>query len=91
MVLSGYFYRQNLESEPNRGRQNHAACRECDEFAHGILANAASRVTDNSSLRTATLSCAKQCAPSSVHRICCLFAMRWLTTWFAADSAMREC
>ena len=76
------------ESEPNRGRQNHAACREWDEFAHGILANSASPFTENSPLRTATLTCARQCAPSSVHRICCFFAMRWLTTWFTADSAM---
>jgi hypothetical protein len=31
---------------------------------------------------------AMQCAPSSVQRICCFLAMRWLTTWFTADSAM---
>jgi hypothetical protein len=38
--------------------------------------------------RSATLTCARRCAPSSVHRICCFFAMRWLTTWLTADSAM---
>lgn len=32
--------------------------------------------------------CAMQCAPSSVQRICCFLAMWWLTTWFTADSAM---
>ena len=36
------------ESEPNRGRSNHAACRAYDEFAPGILANAASRCTESS-------------------------------------------
>ena len=38
--------------------------------------------------KTATLTCAMQCAPSSVQRICRFLAMRWLTTWFTADSAM---
>ena len=28
-----------------------------------------------------------QCAPSSVQRICRFLAIRWLTTWFTADSA----
>jgi hypothetical protein len=46
----------------------------------GILANAASRCTESSLFRSATLTCASRCAPSSVHRICCFFAMRWLTT-----------
>jgi hypothetical protein len=32
----------------NRGRQNHAAWRECEEFAHGILVNSASPFTENS-------------------------------------------
>src|ERR1019366_8711739 len=77
-----------LESEPNHGRPNHAAWRARDEFAPGILANAAILCTESSPLRSATLTCARQCAPSSVHRICCFFAMRWLTTWFTADSAM---
>ena len=66
----------------------HAARRMRAEFAACVLVNAASLFTENSSLRTATLTCARQCAPSSVHRICCFFAMRWLTTRFTADSAM---
>jgi hypothetical protein len=44
-----------LESEPNRGRPNHTAWRTYDEFAPGILANAASRCTESSPLRSATL------------------------------------
>jgi hypothetical protein len=44
-----------------------------DEFAPGILANAASRCTESSPFRSATLTCARRCAPSSVHRICCFF------------------
>ena len=67
---------------------NHAAWRACDEFAAGILANAASRCTESSLLRSATLTCARRCAPSSVHRICWCFAIRWLTTWLTAGSAM---
>ena len=67
-----------LESEPNRGRSVHAARRALGEFATAeVLVNTASFLTENSSLRTATLTCARQCAPSSVHRICCFFAMRW--------------
>ena len=65
------------ESEPNRGRSNHAAWRACGEFAGDIFAKAAIRCTDSSPLRSATLTCARQCAPWSVHRICCFFAMRW--------------
>jgi hypothetical protein len=61
------------ESEPNRGRPNHAAWRAYDKFAPGILANAASRCTESSPFRSATLTCARRCAPSSVHRICCLY------------------
>jgi len=38
--------------------------------------------------KTATLTCTMQCAPSLVQRICRFLAMRWLTTWFTADSAM---
>src|SRR5258707_3015819 len=77
------------ESEPNRGRSIHAARRALGEFAAAeVLDNTASFLTENSSLRTATLTCARQCAPSSVHRICCFFAMRRLTTRFTADSAM---
>ena len=79
----------NVESEPNRGRSIHAARRALGEFAAAeVLVNTESFLTENSSLRTATLTCARQCAPSSVHRICCFFAMRWLTTRFTADSAM---
>ena len=48
------------ESEPNRGRPNHAAWRACSEFAHAVWANAATRCTENSPLRSATLTCAKQ-------------------------------
>src|SRR5258708_34051528 len=80
--------RNAIESEPNRGRPNHAALRTYDEFAPGILANAASRCTESSPLRSATLTCARRCAPSSVQRICRFFAMRWLTTWLTAHSAM---
>jgi hypothetical protein len=58
---------------------NHAAWCAYDEFAAGILANAASRCTESSPLRSATLTCARRCAPSSVHRICWCFAIRWLT------------
>ena len=65
----------------NRGRQNHAACREWDEFAHGILAISASPFTENSPLRTATLTCARQCVPSSVHRTCCVFEEQTLRIW----------
>ena len=46
-----------------------AASRAFDEFTAGILANAASRCTASSQLRSATLACARRCAPSSVHRI----------------------
>ena len=52
------------------------------------FANFASRPGDSSPLSAATRTCARQWAPSSVHRICCFFAMRWLTTRFTADSAM---
>src|SRR6202166_717792 len=77
------------ESEPNCGRSIHAARRALGEFAAAeVLVNTASFLTENSSLRTATLTCARKCAPSSVHRICCFFAMRWLTTWLTADSAV---
>src|SRR5471030_2991486 len=77
------------ESEPSCGRSIHAARRALGEFCVAeVLVNTASFLTENSSLRTATLTCARQCAPSSVHRICCFFAMRWLTTRFTADSAM---
>ena len=48
------------ESEPNRGRQNHAVWRKCDEVAHGFLVNSASSSTENSPLRTATLTWARQ-------------------------------
>jgi hypothetical protein len=43
---------------------------------------------ENAPFKTATLTCAMQCAPSPVQRICCFLTMRWLTTWFTADSAM---
>jgi hypothetical protein len=43
---------------------------------------------ENSPFKTATLTCTMQCAPSSVQRICRFLAIRWLTTWFTADSAM---
>src|SRR5471032_2478296 len=63
------------------GGQFTRARRALGEFATAeVLVNTASFLTENSSLRTATLTCARQCAPSSVHRICCFFAMRWLTT-----------
>ena len=42
------------------GGRNHAANRAWGEFAHGIWANSASPFTDNSPLRTATLTCARQ-------------------------------
>ena len=67
---------------------NYAAWRAYDEFAAGILANVASRSTESSPLRSATLTCARRCAPSSVHSICWCFAIRWLTTWLTPDSAM---
>src|ERR1700675_2033338 len=73
--------RLQVESEPNRGRPNQATWRAYDEFAPGILANAASRCTESSPFRSATLTCARRCAPSSVHRICCLYGretVRWL-------------
>ena len=53
-----------------------------------VLANAVRLVGESSPLSAATLTCTRQCAPRSVHRICCFFAIRWLTTRFTADSAM---
>jgi hypothetical protein len=53
-AVSAYLSHPLSESEPNRGRQNHAAWRECDEFAHGLSANSASPFAENSPLRTAT-------------------------------------
>ena len=42
-----------------------AAWRACDEFATGILDNAASRLTESSPLSSATLTCARRCAPEA--------------------------
>jgi len=48
--------RIGVESEPNRGRSIHAARRALGEFsAAEVLVNTASFLTENSSLRTATL------------------------------------
>lgn len=62
-------------------------CREATEV--GLVAiKVCSLPGESSPLRTATLTCARQCAPSSVQRIWRFLAMRWLTTRFTADSAM---
>jgi FMN-dependent dehydrogenase len=42
---------------------SHATWRACGEFAAGILANSASRCIESSPLRSATLTCARRCAP----------------------------
>jgi hypothetical protein len=60
----------------------HSPCREA------AILNAEMRWDENSPFKTATLTCAMQCAPSSAQRICRFLAIRWLTTWFTADSAM---
>ena len=43
---------------------------------------------ENFPFKTTTLTCAIQCASSSVQRICRFLPTRWLTTWFTVDSAM---
>src|ERR1700732_3440113 len=43
-------------------------------------------VERHSSFKTRVLTCSKRWAPRSVHRICCFFTMRLLTTWLMADS-----
>jgi len=59
-----------IESEPNHGRSIHAARRARGEIsAAEALVNMASFLTENSSLRTAILTCAKRCAPSSGHDV----------------------
>ena len=56
--------------------------------ARSAVLNVEMRRGENSPFNTATLTCAMQCAPSSVQRICRFLAIRQLTTWFTADSAM---
>src|SRR5690349_6262168 len=65
-------------------RSSFAAC----EPLFASLGSAAIDCGDNSPLMSATLTSTMQCAPSSVQRICCLLAMRWLTPSLTADSAM---